>query len=445
MINLPADFVSSLELSDTEKSELIEALNNQKSDAVMLNRFKKNEGLDKFEKVVWCDHGRYLNEGTDLLKDPLFHAGTYIRQDPSSMFIETIIDSIDLLGDAVLCLNSAPGGISAHLASIIPSSALLVSNEVNRSKAWGLKENLDKWGASNIIVTNNNPEDFKLFEGAFNAIVVNAVSSNEGLFGVSERARKDWSLHHVNTCASKQIELLEQVIPCLQDGGTLIYSTNAFNKKENIDVLDWLETNYNVENVEFPVPSSIELVEKKAYRLKGYQFYPSKIKGEGCFISAIKVSGGRNQLKVPKRIKKVRVDAFKGEEYINNERNELYKIKDELVSFPTKHVDLLKCIIWDLNPVKIGTKVADEMKGKFKFSHELPFSKDLNKDVFPVIEVELEDAIKYLQKKEISILPDIKDWAIVSYHSHNLGFVKRVGNRLNNYYPKEFRIRKEFN
>ena len=50
----------------------------------------------------------------------------------------------------------------------------------------------------------------------------------------------------------------------------------------------------------------------------------------------------------------------------------------------------------------------------------------------------------FLQKKVLSEVPDIKSWALISYKKHPLGWVKKVGNRINNYFPKEYRIRKDF-
>lgn len=444
MTNIPEDFINSIDLPEEEKTAFLAALDSHASFAVRLNPFKSRNLFQSEEVTPWCSTGRYLSKKIDLIKDPLFHAGAYVSQEASSMFLEKIFNSLDLLGGAVLDLFAGSGEQSTQIASLIPASALLVANESNKSRGWGVKESLDKWGVSNVIVTNNNSEDYKLFEGAFDVVVANAPSSEEGKFRLSKRSRSDWSLNSVKKCAEKQIAMLEGIIPCIKDGGTLVFSSYAYNDQETVAILDWLETNHNVSNLDIDISELEGVVEKGAFRLKGYQFYPSKINGEGYFVTAVTVNGGRNQLKVPKRIKKVRVDLFKGDEYLMNDRNELYKISDELVSFPSKHVDLLKCIIWDLNPMKIGTKIADEMNGKLKFSHELAFSKDLNTAIFPFVEVDASDAIKFLQKKEISVLPDFNDWGLIRYKGLNLGLVKRVSNRLNNYYPKEFRIRKEF-
>jgi len=74
----------------------------------------------------------------------------------------------------------------------------------------------------------------------------------------------------------------------------------------------------------------------------------------------------------------------------------------------------------------------------------LAFAHELKKDAFELVEVSHEDAIRFLQKKVLSEVPNIKSWGLIAFQNQPLGWVKKVGGRLNNYYPKEFRIRKEF-
>ena len=71
--------------------------------------------------------------------------------------------------------------------------------------------------------------------------------------------------------------------------------------------------------------------------------------------------------------------------------------------------------------------------------HELALSTITNSNV-PGCEVELETALQYLRKQDIQIDTAIKGWALVKYQQLPLGWVKILPNRINNYYPKEWRI-----
>lgn len=444
-MSLPEKFIDSLPFSEKEKMKLVNGLENEPVISIRNNPFKHNNLFEMEEQVAWSKHGKYLKERPHFIKDPMFHAGTYYSQEASSMFLEMVLQSLDLSGRVVLDLCAAPGGKSTLINSCIPKEGLLVANEVIKSRSWILKENLDKWGGSNVIVTNNDPSDFEQFLGFFDVVVVDAPCSGEGMFRKDKNAINEWSERNVNLCCTRQKRILADIIPAITNGGVLIYSTCTFNDKENRDNLKWLQDNYEVENLEFEYPKGEGIIELNEGNLKGFQFLPGVTKGEGFFISAMLVYGGREKLKVPKRIRKLRLDTWEGSssEFLNNE-NKNYIINETIHNFPEQFESILKSIIWDLNPIKIGCKIGQDIKGKIKYSHELAFAHELKKDAFELVEVSHEDAIRFLQKKVLSEVPNIKSWGLIAFQNQPLGWVKKVGGRLNNYYPKEFRIRKEF-
>ncbi len=444
-MSLPEKFIDSLPFSEEEKVKLINGLQTDPVISVRKNPFKENNLFENEEQVPWSRYGKYLKERPYFIKDPLFHAGTYYSQEASSMFLEMVLKSLDLSDKVVLDLCAAPGGKSTLINSCMPKNGLLLANEVIKSRSWILKENLDKWGGSNVIVTNNEPSDFEQFLGFFDVVVVDAPCSGEGMFRKDKNAINEWSERNVNLCCSRQKRILSDIIPTITNGGVLIYSTCTFNDKENRDNLKWLQENYEVENLEFEYPLGEGIVELNEGNLKGFQFLPGVTKGEGFFISAMLVYGGREKLKVPKRIRKLRLDSWEGSsgEFLNNE-NKNYIIDETIHNFPERFESILKSIIWDLNPIKIGCKIGQNIKGKIKYSHELAFAYELKKDTFELVEVSYEDAIRFLQKKVLSEVPNITSWGLIAFQNQPLGWVKKVGGRLNNYYPKEFRIRKEF-
>lgn len=61
---------------------------------------------------------------------------------------------------------------------------------------------------------------------------------------------------------------------------------------------------------------------------------------------------------------------------------------------------------------------------------------------FPTVEVELEEALRYLRREALQLPSDIpRGFVTVNYKGFRLGEVKNLGNRANNLYPKEWRIR----
>jgi NOL1/NOP2/fmu family ribosome biogenesis protein len=77
-------------------------------------------------------------------------------------------------------------------------------------------------------------------------------------------------------------------------------------------------------------------------------------------------------------------------------------------------------------------------------AHELALSR-LSNEKLLTISLKKEEALQYLRKEEVTINTGMRGWALVQYANLNLGLIKMLGNRINNYYPKEWRILKSGN
>jgi 16S rRNA C967 or C1407 C5-methylase (RsmB/RsmF family) len=168
-------------------------------------------------KVPWAQHGFYLADRPSFTFDPLFHAGCYYVQEASSMFLEqVVIQMLDLSKPLrLLDLCAAPGGKSTHLQSLIPKESLLVSNELIRSRALVLKDNMIKWGGENVMVTQNDPGDFSEMDDFFDMIVVDAPCSGSGLFRRDPGTIAEWSENNVRLCSQRQQKIISAILPAL--------------------------------------------------------------------------------------------------------------------------------------------------------------------------------------------------------------------------------------
>ena len=114
---------------------------------------------------------------------------------------------------------------------------------------------------------------------------------------------------------------------------------------------------------------------------------------------------------------------------------------DRIVALPAEHSDIFIMLNERLKIVSMGIEIG-ERKGKdFIPSHSLAISQELNPDAFPRYELTYKEAISYLRREAI-ILPDApRSYLLLTYKKEPLGFVKNLGNRANNLYPNEWRIR----
>jgi len=398
------------------------------------------------ERIPWSESGIFLNERPSFTLDPIFHSGAYYVQEASSMFVEQAFRQIEQEKDRiVLDLCAAPGGKSTHLLSLLDSSDMLVANEVIRSRVSVLDENIRKWGHQNVVVCSNDPADFSNLDGMFDVILVDAPCSGEGLFRRDASAIQQWSVDNTNLCSTRQRRILADIWPSLKNGGYLIYSTCTFNPAENEENLKWLAENNEIESIRIPLQENWSVEEIECNDLFGYRFLPHKVKGEGFFLTLIRKKDGSDSYSIPKKIKsrleKMPKQFAEVRNWLSSANSEFFAKSEFLIAFPESKIPVLNALSEQLRVISFGTPVAQFKKNDILPEHTFALSVDRNPDIFESIELDLHDSLLFQKKDEIRINSATKGWLLVTYQGVPLGFVKNLGNRANNYFPKEWRIR----
>ena len=456
-MNLPEPFIQSLQKLKGFNEETFKAVH-QSGGQITSVRLNPEKILNipssilnlQPERVLWSSNGFYLKERPSFTLDPLFHAGAYYVQEASSMFLEEVLkQSVDLSKPLrVLDLCAAPGGKSTLIQSIISKDSLLVSNEVIKTRVNILSENITKWGGANVIVTNNDPSDFKRLPGYFDVIVVDAPCSGSGLFRKDPNAINEWSENNVALCAQRQQRILADILPSLKEGGVLIYSTCSYSQVEDEDISNWLQKEYSLFNIQYSIPNDWGIVESNG----GYRFYPDKVKGEGFFIAGFRkpqaesdeghVLEGRIQKKHSKskatQVSEMEIETLRL--YVNNVDDFFFiKQNEEVIALPVYFENDLAIIQSALYIKKAGVKLGTLIRNELIPAHELAVSNIINSSL-PKIEIEKEAALQYLRKVDITVDSEMKGWVLLTYEQLPLGWIKLMANRSNNYYPAAWRI-----
>jgi 16S rRNA C967 or C1407 C5-methylase (RsmB/RsmF family)/NOL1/NOP2/fmu family ribosome biogenesis protein len=428
-----------------DADSLLHALQEPAPISIRINNDKWKSTPSNSEPVPWCINGFYLQERPSYTPDPLFHSGCYYPQEASGMFLEQVFTQ--LTGDQgyikVLDLCGAPGGKSTHLSSLIGSRGLLVSNEVIRPRASILAENITKWGLSNAIVTRNDPSAFIGLTGFFDIILVDAPCSGEGMFR-DNIAVSEWSPENALHCSERQKRILMDIWPALKENGILIYSTCTFNPGENEENIKWLTQKHEAQTIEIKISDFKDITEIDLEGIRGYGFYPGKVRGEGLFISILRKTskaGGMRSGYRPDTDRKISKD----EKIIINEwasipEENLIKTGDDIVSVSGSKNDYF-LLTKHLKIIKPGTKILTVKGRNFIPSHEMAMSLLFRKESLPAVSVSLDMALQYLHSENIRVDGAINGWNTISYNGVILGFINNIGNRVNNYYPIEWRIR----
>ncbi|MEI6948829.1 hypothetical protein V9K67_16705 [Paraflavisolibacter sp. H34] len=398
-------------------------------------------------KIPWSDTGFYLSGRPSFTFDPLFHAGCYYVQEASSMFVEQALRQTVDLGQAlkVLDLCAAPGGKSTHIQSLLSADSLLVSNEVIRSRAGILKQNIIKWGCSNVFVSSNDPQHFARLEGFFDVMVVDAPCSGSGLFRKDEEAIGEWSRENVLLCCGRQKRILADAFAALKENGVLVYSTCSYSKEEDEDITDWLVNELGCRNLPLQIDPQWGIVESRSEGsgAAGYRFFPDKARGEGFYLACFRkeAATGAPRLKQNKPEKATARERAIVEPWLKN--SELTLIKENLLyAVPAHTMDELGALKHALNIQYAGVAVGEIMKEKLVPEHALALSTQLAPSVART-EVGYNEAIRYLQKQEVVLETATKGWQVLTYRQQPLGWINALQNRINNYYPKEMRILKQ--
>lgn len=401
-------------------------------------------------KVAWEEHSYYLAERPVFTLDPTFHAGAYYVQEASSMLIgHALKQKINLDNSLkILDLCAAPGGKSTLLASLMNDKSILLSNEVIKNRVNVLKENLLKWGNSNVMISNHEAGEMSNLEHFFDIVLIDAPCSGEGLFRKDENATKEWSLENVNLCSLRQRKIVGEAIALLKENGILIYSTCTYNADENMNNVAWIATSFGCQSEKISIPKDWGVEEISQENSFGYQCYPHKVKGEGFFFSVF--------TKKEHQMLEHKTNFNKKNEFepLNKKEEEILKawIRDDIqcsyyrkgngkiIAIPKNILQASLMIEQALKRVSLGIEIG-EFKGKdFIPSHDLALSSLINPN-FQSIELSKEEALLFLKKELQSIESELKSWTLARYQGLNLGWMKVLPNRINNYLPTEFRIR----
>ena len=459
-MNLPQAFIERTRqlLGDEAYTRFEEALQTETPVSIRPNRMKCSQTVEG-EPIPWAASGSYLKNRPTFTFDPLFHAGCYYVQEASSMFVERVLQEYVKEPVVMLDLCAAPGGKSTLCRGVLPEGSLLVANEVMRNRSQILAENLIKWGHPEVVVTNNDPADFTDLTHLFDVILTDVPCSGEGMFRKDQVAVDEWSLENVDICWKRQRRILADIWPALKPGGILIYSTCTFNREEDEDNIAWIAKELDADVLSVPVEDSWGITGNLTGKdFPVYRFLPHKTKGEGFFLGVLKKRGDvldetpRRFLKTSARLDKKKkgkdakqplVVPKEAKTWLEDSSEYALAMKDtNVVAFPKAYENEYALLQQTLKVIHAGITLG-EIKGKDLIPHHsLAMSTALAKEAFPRAEVTYEQAIAYLRKEGLILDADVpRGYVLLTYQDIPLGFVKNIGNRANNLYPQEWRIR----
>ncbi len=474
-MKLPEDFLAQMRALLGADAEAFLQAASQDDASVSLRQNRRKCSLLPFENaqpVPWCPGGFYLDKRPTFTLDPLFHAGAYYVQEASSMFLYQVVqEALRILPPhdgplRVLDLCAAPGGKSTLLIDALPDDAVLVANEVVHTRANILAENLSKWGYPHVLVTEAKPEDLP---GTYDLILTDVPCSGEGMFRKDSQAVEQWNVANVRMCAARQREIVQSIWPRLRPGGCLVYSTCTFNTAENEENVTWIADTLGAEVLAVDTRASLGrsldelgitaslLPDAPALPVARFMFHRSR--GEGLFMALLQKNSsnlagvaGASFAGASRKDKNRRLAPVK----TGRERLWPMDCLRDAETFQTVEVQpgryhAMSASVKDLYDVFAKARVRmhlagitlGELKGRDLVPDAvLALSQQLDRQQLVCTEVDTKTALDYLRRSAVTLNTNLpRGYVLLCYHGLPLGWAKHLGNRANNLYPNDWRIR----
>ena len=182
-----------------------------------------------------------------------------------------------------------------------------------------------------------------------------------------------------------------------------------------------------------------------------YRFMPHRTRGEGLFVAALRKPGNAPHAAIqPSKPGKKGKSAGKEPQlpkavgtWVNGDYAVSTAESGSVIALPASHSSEIAMLRSKVRVLHAGVEIATIKGHDAVPAQSLALSTALNADAFPVAELDYATAIAYLRGESITLTDSSvpRGFAIVAYRGLPLGFVKNLGNRANNLYPKEWRIK----
>ncbi|KRL00069.1 RsmB/NOP family class I SAM-dependent RNA methyltransferase [Liquorilactobacillus capillatus] len=457
-MNLPEGFISKYqEILGAEAPAFFESLAGEVNKGFRLNTLRENAtevNLDLSHPLAYVPTGYYGSVSGRSLEH---QTGYVYSQEPSAMYVGEVAEVVP--GERVLDLCAAPGGKSTQVAAKLAGEGLLVANEIDRKRAGILAENIERVGAANVVILNEDPHTLaQKLPGFFDKILVDAPCSGEGMFRKNPQAIAYWHPNYAAECAQRQRKILADAVKMLRPGGQLIYSTCTFAPEEDEQIVAWLLQQYNYFKV---VPlkkwsgmdsGRPDLANGDPHLSGTVRLFPHHFKGEGHFIAKLQDQRPQEERK-EKRKKKAKQKVLRS--LVSSERTLWTAFEESMFNNETQlSLKNLTCwgehLYWSpegspnldgLRFLRPGLELGVFKKKRFEPSYALALYLGTERAIWK-ISLTHEEWESYVQGNTIPYndAAYANGWYLLCCENKSFSFGKLVNGTIKNFFPKGLRL-----
>lgn len=218
----------------------------------------------------------------------LFKEGLITIQDESSMLVAPAMQLE--ASHKVLDACAAPGGKTTHIASFLDESqgGKVIALDIHKHKIKLVEDNAKRLHVDGVVaceLLDARKVGDVFADESFDRILVDAPCSGLGLLRRKPDIKYTKTPEDFNNLQRIQLEILESVVPKLNQWGIMTYSTCTVTKEENQEVIEeFLKRHSNFELIDVVGAGTLE----KSYQDKQLQLYPHHYHTDGFFISCLR-------------------------------------------------------------------------------------------------------------------------------------------------------------
>jgi 16S rRNA (cytosine1407-C5)-methyltransferase len=400
--------------------------------------------------VPWCSEGFWISREDESL--PLGSvaehlSGLFYIQEASSMLPVTALFDAQPEVTAVMDMAAAPGSKTTQIAARMNNQGVILANEFSASRVKVLHANISRCGVSNSALTHFDARVFgPALPEQFDAILLDAPCSGEGVVRKDADALKNWTLESTAQIAATQRDLIDSAFHALKPGGTLVYSTCTLNQIENQQVIAWLLQRYPDAVEVMPLDQLFEGAAQAATPEGYLHVFPQLFDSEGFFVARLRKTAPVEPLPAPtykvgklpfshlsRKLESEIRQAAAAVSIKWDDSLELWQRDKEIWLFPAAVTPLLGRVRFS----RIGLKLAETFAKGYRWQHEavIALAQPAPEQTFELSAAEAEE---WYRGRDIYPETAVtRDEMIVTWQRQPLGLAKKVGSRIKNSYPRE--------